>query len=129
MTSNFDEKTLKTSLREHFGKYIAHHCSGDKIKLLHGDIILVDYFDRTLPPDQLHDQVSSTVESLKKADFPGSAGLGHLGTDTSQLALVFKGREVLEMLYQFGVRFAGDTAYSTETTLAGNNVKRLQRLR
>ncbi|MDX2112165.1 MAG: hypothetical protein SFW63_00290 [Alphaproteobacteria bacterium] len=129
MTSNFNEKTLQTSLREHFGKYIANNCSDDKIKLLHGDIIVVDYFDRTLPPDQLHAQISSTVESLEKADFPGSANLALLQSNTTQPVLIFKGREVLEMLYQFGVRFAGDSAYSTETTLAGNNVERLQRLR
>ncbi len=129
MTSNFNEKTLKTSLREHFGKYIANNCSDDKIKLLHGDIIVVDYFDRTLPTEDLHKEMNTAVESLKKADFPGSASLALLQSDTTQPVLVFKGREVLEMLYKFGVRFAGDTAYETETVLAGEKAKNLQRLR
>jgi len=120
------EEAMQVSIRSHFGEFIAKKCA-DKITLIteEKDTIIVDYFDTDLPPDSLTAQIGSTFQAIQKAKFPGTVDIIFEESDISQPRLLFQGREVLEMLYQFGVRFKGDEAYRSETTIGQETLKRL----
>ncbi len=112
---------LAVTVRDHFASFIQTRCAKKIHKQQGRDKIIVDYFDHDLPPETLAAQIISAHEALGVANFPGSVTIDYIDQKPK---LVFEGREVLELLYQLGVRFDGDKDYETETIIGGPSLIR-----
>ncbi|MFW0777286.1 MAG: hypothetical protein ACN2B6_06170 [Rickettsiales bacterium] len=104
---------LAVITREMIAKYIANQLTPRHIHKEPGnDAILVDYFNNAMSEAGLHDAVMGAKTALERAAFPGGKTEVVYRDNTPYIR--FEGRETLEMLVQFGVRFDGWEAYKNE---------------
>lgn len=84
------------------------------------DVIVVDFLDKSLPPETQLKQKAFYASLIKNAKFPGD----RLGDKASVVKsgddylMRFEGQEILEMLVQFGARFDGWEAYQNESLIS-----------
>lgn len=116
MDPDFKHGHAHVNFRIIFAEHISKKLSTQHIHKEPGkDAIIVDYFSHGLSAANLKDEIDITKKALEKADFPdGKSEVIQKGDDT---LLRFEGRETLEMLVQFGVRFDGWEDYKNETLI------------
>jgi len=115
MKQEFTNDHRPVQIREHFGRYLARFSPAHYRKQGDGqDAILVDYFTG-IAKNELPDVIRQTEHALSLAHFPG--GKAEVVYRDGDPFLRFEGRELLEMLVQFGARFEGWDAYKNESTL------------
>ena len=104
---------LAVVTREHIAKYIANMLTAKHIcKEAGKDAIIVDYFNNATSEAALNEAVTGARAALTRANFPG--GKTEVVYRDNTPFLCFEGRETLEILVQFGVKFEGAEAYADE---------------